>query len=121
MESRPFYYIRTLDELSQKLTDQDNLLIFYAGRGFWDARINQGFWFPSDARRDDRAEWLSNSTRRDYIRGIGTKPTLLVADACFSGSFFKTRAAVEHAPRPVQELYKNAAVKPIDKPVVHGS
>ncbi len=98
--------IRTLDELSHKLTEQDNLLIFYAGHGFWDERINQGFWFPSDAQRDDRAEWLSNSTLRDYISGIRTKHTLLVADACFSGGIFKTRAAFENAPRPIQELYK---------------
>ncbi len=98
--------IRTLDELSQKLTNEDNLLIFYAGHGFWDARINQGFWFPSDARREDRAEWLSNSTLRDYINGIRTKHTLVVADACFSGGMFKTRAAFEGAPRAIQELYK---------------
>lgn len=98
--------IRTLDEFSQKLTEQDNLLIFYAGHGFWDRRINQGFWFPSDARRDDRAEWLSNSTLRDYISGIRTRHTLLVADACFSGSIFKTRSAFETASRPIQELYK---------------
>ncbi len=98
--------IRALDELSQKLTEQDNLLIFYAGHGFWDTRINQGFWFPSDARRDDRAEWLSNSTLRDYISGIRTKHTLLVADACFSGGIFKTRAAFEQSPRTIQELYK---------------
>jgi tetratricopeptide (TPR) repeat protein len=98
--------IRTLDELSQRLTTEDNLLIFYAGHGFWDARIHQGFWLPSDARRDDRAEWLSNSTLRDYINGIRTKHTLVVADACFSGGMFKTRAAFEGAPRAIQELYK---------------
>jgi tetratricopeptide (TPR) repeat protein len=101
--------IRALDDLSHKLTEQDNLLIFYAGHGYWDARINQGFWFPSDARQDDRAEWLSNSTLRDYISGIRTKHTLLVADACFSGGIFKTRAAFEAAPRPVEALYKLAS------------
>ncbi len=98
--------IRTLDELNQKLTDQDNLLIFYAGHGFWDARINQGYWLPSNARRDDRAEWLSNSTLRDYISGIRTKHTLVVADACFSGGIFKTRNGFEHAPRAIEELYR---------------
>jgi Flp pilus assembly protein TadD len=98
--------IRTLDDLSQKLTEQDNLLIFYAGHGYWDTRINQGFWFPSDARRDDRAEWLSNSTLRDYISGIRTKHTLLVADACFSGGIFKTRAAFDQSPRAIPDRYK---------------
>jgi Flp pilus assembly protein TadD len=98
--------IRALDELNQKLNEQDNLLIFYAGHGFWDPRINQGFWLPSDARCHDRAEWLSNSTLRDYLAGIRTKHTLVVADACFSGGIFKTRAAFEKAPRAIQELYR---------------
>jgi hypothetical protein len=98
--------IRALDHLSQKLTPEDNLLIFYAGHGFWDTRINQGFWLPSDARKDDRADWLSNSTLRDYIGGIRTKHTLLVADACFSGGIFKTRAAFDNSTHNIQELYK---------------
>lgn len=105
--------INAFDHLAQKLYENDNLLIFYAGHGYWDENIKQGFWLPADARRTSRAQWLSNSTIRDYIGGMRTKHTLLIADACFSGGIFKTRAAFSEAPKSVQELYKLPSRKAI--------
>jgi len=98
--------IDTFDQLSQKITKDDNLLIFYAGHGYWDKRFRQGYWLPSNALKNSSSKWLSNSTIRDYIRGIPTKHTLLVSDACFSGGIFKTRTAFNDAPPAISELYK---------------
>jgi hypothetical protein len=98
--------IDKLDELTQKITANDSLLIFYAGHGYWDETLKQGFWLPSNAKRDTRSEWLPNSTLRDYLGGIKAKHTLLIADACFSGSIFKTRDAFSGAPASVKELYR---------------
>jgi hypothetical protein len=97
--------IQKLKELRMKLTKEDNLIIFYAGHGYWDEDLQQGFWLPSDASLDDDAEWLSNGRVRDYIRGINTKHTLLVADACFSGGIFKSRKVSLTAPKSIQEMY----------------
>lgn len=83
--------IKYLEELATKITSKDNLLIFYAGHGVWDERIKVGYWLPSDAKTEDKSSWISNSTIRDYIAGINSKHTLLITDACFSGSIFKTR------------------------------
>lgn len=83
--------IKALEELAKKITPKDNLLIFYAGHGYWDERLKVGYWLPSDSRTDDKSNWIANSTIRDYIAGIQSKHTLLVSDACFSGSIFKTR------------------------------
>lgn len=94
------------DRHLDKITENDNLLIFYAGHGFWDERMNQGFWLPADAEKNRRSRWLSNGTIRDYINGIRTRHTLLVTDACFSGGIFKTRAAFNDADRSTNELYK---------------
>jgi hypothetical protein len=98
--------IGTLDRLAQEITPDDNLLIFYAGHGYFDENLKQGFWLPSNARRDSRAEWLSNSTVRDYLGGMRAKHVLLIADACFSGSIFKTRDAFEEEAASIQELYR---------------
>ncbi len=68
-------------------------MIFYAGHGYWDERLRVGYWLPSDSKVTDKSSWISNSTIRDYIAGIQSKHTLLIADACFSGSIFKTREA----------------------------
>lgn len=84
--------IKSFEELAKKITPKDNLLIFYAGHGYWDERIKVGYWLPSDSKPNDKSSWISNSTIRDYIAGIQSKHTLLISDACFSGSIFKTRA-----------------------------
>jgi len=98
--------IVALDELSQKITKDDNLLVFYAGHGYWDEDKNLGYWLPSDAGKSNTAFWLRNSTIRDYIGSIKSKHTLLIADACFSGGIFKTRNAFSDAPKAVNKLYE---------------
>jgi len=96
----------TFDELSRVLTSNDNLLIFYAGHGKWDEKGKVGFWFPSDASKTNSVNWFRNSTLRDYLGSIGTKHTLLIADACFSGAIFKSRTAFTDAPQGIEKLYE---------------
>ncbi len=97
--------IDALDKLSKQATEKDNVLIFYAGHGIWSESLNQGYWLPSDAAMDSKAQWLSNSTLRDYLGGIKSKHTLLIADACFSGGILKERG-VEESSKAMLELYK---------------
>lgn len=94
-----------LDDLAKKITVNDNLLIFYAGHGWWDQKADIGYWLPSDANRSYKTEWFRNSTLCDYIREINSKHTLLITDACFGGSIFKTRSVSMDAPKAIQMLY----------------
>ncbi len=98
--------IASLDYFAKIVTPQDNFLIFYAGHGVWDASSEIGFWLPADAQRDSKLAWFRNSTLRDYLREIHSKHTLLITDACFGGSIFKTRAAFMDAPLAVNKLYE---------------
>ena len=98
--------ITTLDNLGKKLTSNDNLLIFYAGHGYWDDKGKVGYWFPSDASKNSSVNWFRNSTLRDFIGSIQTKHTILIADACFSGAIFKSRAAFSDTPQGIQKLYE---------------
>jgi len=98
--------IIAMDELSRKITDQDNLLIFYAGHGYWDEKTGIGYWLPADAARNNTANWFRNSTLRDFIGSIQSKHTLLIADACFSGSIFKTRSAFFGDDRGIHKLHE---------------
>jgi hypothetical protein len=84
--------ISALEALTSVITPKDNLLVFYAGHGIFDNTLQIGYWLPADATLGNKSNWLSNSTIRDYISGIPTKHTLLISDACFSGSIFKTRS-----------------------------
>jgi len=104
---------QALMELSRKLGKEDNLFIYYAGHGYWDEKFRQGYWLPSDASWNDRSKWISNSTIRDYIRGIKTQHTLLVSDACFSGVIFKTRKAFIKSDISIQKVYSMPSRKAI--------
>lgn len=98
--------ITKFDELVKEIGKDDNLLIFYAGHGYWDKNTNIGYWLPSDAKKSNTANWLSNSTIKDFISAIPSKHTLLIADACFSGGIFKTRKAFSDNIASVDKLYE---------------
>ena len=105
--------ITSLGGLRSKLTPKDSLLVFYAGHGFWDEEIKQGFWLPSDAEQNNPVDWISNGTLRDYLRGIKSRHTLVISDACFSGSILKTRSAFAKAAPVFQQLHKLPSRKAI--------
>lgn len=99
--------ISELYRLRKIIGANDNLLIFYAGHGFWDEEARQGYWWAKDAIPDDPSTWLSNSDLREQIRSIKSAHTLLISDACFSGGIFKTRSGneIQNATRDIQLLY----------------
>lgn len=98
--------IEAFDNLSNSITENDNLLVFYAGHGWWDEKKNLGYWLPTDARKKNTAFWIANSRISDYMGSIKSRHTLLIADACFSGSIFKTRAAFKDAGQAIKSLHK---------------
>lgn len=98
--------IDALDYFVKIVRPIDNFLIFYAGHGFWDSTTQIGFWLPSDAKEVSKLAWFRNSTLRDYLQEIKSKHTLLISDACFGGSIFKTRGAFNDAPIAINKLYE---------------
>jgi len=98
--------VSALDYFAKIVKPIDNFLIFYAGHGVWNASSELGYWLPSDARKSSTLNWFRNSALRDYLREINSKHTLLITDACFGGSIFKTRAAFMDATLAVNKLYE---------------
>lgn len=105
--------VQTLYNMRKQLTKNDNLLIFYAGHGIWDEGMQTGYWLPVDANKDNPVNWFPNTELRGYLKAILTKHTLLITDACFSGSIFKTREVFTDAPPSINELYKLPSRKAI--------
>ena len=97
--------IGTLHQIRTKVTPSDNLLIFYAGHGYWDEGMGVGYWLPKDAQKDNPVNWIPNTDLTNYIGAIKSKHTLLIADACFSGGIFKTRSAF-NTTNAVEMLYQ---------------
>ncbi len=97
--------IGTLHHLRNVVTSEDNLLIYFAGHGYWDEEMMTGYWLPSDAERNNPVNWLPNTDLTNYLNALKTKHTLLIADACFSGGIFKTRAAFNPS-ASIEKLYR---------------
>ena len=98
--------VNALDYFARIVLPNDNFLIFFAGHGVWDQTSEIGYWLPSDAQKNSKLAWFRNSTLRDYLREIKSKHTLLISDACFGGSIFKTRTAFLDAPLAINKLYE---------------
>lgn len=104
--------LREFVKLKKKVTSKDNVLIFYAGHGIYDEATETGSWLPSDADPEYGLNMISNSTIKDYIKGINSKHTLLISDACFSGSIFKTRS-YKSAPKSITRKFELPSRKAI--------
>lgn len=102
--------LNQFDRLAETVTVKENVLIFYAGHGVYDKVKDFGYWLPSDAKTGSRSAWIANSTIKDYIGAIKSKHTLLITDACFGGSIFKTRSVTTTLMR-FNESYRNNSRK----------
>lgn len=76
--------------LIQNLGENDKILVFYAGHGYYDELMQEGYWIPANgpALGDDYTAYISNAVIDKYIKYLKTKHTLFITDACFSGSYF---------------------------------
>lgn len=83
--------VRLLREKAQKLTDKDNLLVYYAGHGNVDDLTKEGYWIPIDGKSDDPSSWIAHSQIRALLETekIKIKNFLLVADSCYSGTMMR--------------------------------
>lgn len=103
--------IKQLDQLKKEITKRDNLLIFYAGHGFWEEESQIGYWLPADATMESTVDWFRNSALVDYIQAIHSKHTLLITDACFAGSIFKARAVTRKEDFAYETMYDSPSRK----------
>ena len=78
--------IGALSDLRRELAWDDNLLIYYAGHGWYDRDAEQGYWLPVDASEDNQAHWISNADITNALKALKAKHILVVADSCYSGT-----------------------------------
>jgi uncharacterized caspase-like protein len=85
--------MKALNQYRKILTENDNLLIYYAGHGQLEQRIDRGYWIPVNAELDDNSEWVSLPDVTDMLQLISAKHIMVVADSCFSGKLTRTALA----------------------------
>lgn len=97
--------IKEFYNLKNKVGNNDNLVIFYAGHGNYDKVSEKGYWMPSDANMEFEGNVILNTSIVSYIKSINSKHTLLIADACFSGSILTQSREYKEASKAVQMKY----------------
>lgn len=85
--------LSALNEFRARLTDEDNLLIYYAGHGELDKVNMRGQWLPVDAERSSTANWISNVAITDILNAMNTRHVLVVSDSCYSGALTRSSLA----------------------------
>ena len=96
-----YQILSALNKLREKLTDADNLLIYYGGHGELDQVNQRGNWLPVDAEPDSSANWISNVAITDVLNAMTVRELLVVADSCYSGTL--TRSALSRVGGGISE------------------
>jgi len=82
--------LSALNTMRERLTEKDNLLIYYAGHGELDKVNQRGHWLPVDAEPNSSANWISNIAITDVLNAMTVRQLLVVADSCFSGTLTRS-------------------------------
>ncbi|MCQ8103571.1 caspase family protein [Methylomonas sp. SURF-2] len=98
-----------LNEMNQKLTEQDNLLIYYAGHGEIDQKSQSAYWLPVDSEAGNTANWISSQSITEYLSIMPAKHIMVVADSCYSGAL--TGSAVARLPDGMDEAKRERWLK----------
>ena len=84
--------IAALDKLAESIDEgNDNLLIYYAGHGYYRARRKIGYWVPVNARDGKFSDFIYHSAIKDHIGAIPAHHLLMIVDSCFSGNLLRNR------------------------------
>jgi uncharacterized protein len=70
---------------AQTLGENDNLLIYYAGHGYYNQRTDKAYWLPYDAESAYSANHVSADDLTTAIRGLAAHHVLIISDSCYSG------------------------------------
>jgi hypothetical protein len=96
--------------IEKKYKPLDQLFIFFAGHGNYDATFAEGYLVPREALANDEAKtsFLSYNRLRSVVNNIPSEHIFLVMDVCFGGTFDQ---ALANSRGDVEDPYKqkNAA------------
>jgi hypothetical protein len=96
LDASRYQILEAMNQLREELTDDDNLVVFYAGHSVEDPETQRGWWQPVDAAPDSRANWISDRVLSDHLEVLTAKHVLVLADAVFPSVL--TRSSIPNLP-----------------------
>jgi peptidoglycan hydrolase-like protein with peptidoglycan-binding domain len=114
--------IGQLTALRRELEFTDNLLIYYAGHGWYDQDTEQGYWLPIDASEDNQSNWISNADITNGLKALKAKHIIVVADSCYSGTLargaYPSLRGIDYVERIVKKKARTVLTSGGQEPVM---
>lgn len=98
-----------LNQLNQSMTEQDNLLVYYAGHGEIDKKSQTAYWLPVDSETGNSANWISSQSITEFLSIMPARHIMVVADSCYSGAL--TGSAVAKLPEGMDDAKRERWLK----------
>ena len=106
---------KALIDVKRKITSDDNLIVCFSGHGHYDEDLEEGYWVPVDAQKAKPSDYISNSDLLKWIRSIQTHHTLVLVDACFSGTLVtQSRSEVLSERFPSSRIFASGRNEVVD-------
>jgi len=115
----------TLEEINDKLFDyntrkfnpQDQVFIFFAGHGYFDETLGEGYVVASNSLLNDKGKttYLSHNILRERLDNIKCDHIFLAMDVCFGGTFDKKLAKARGADAMEEAMDQQYLVKKLSK------
>lgn len=107
--------VEVLDRYAQKeYAPEDQLLIFFAGHGYFNERFKIGYLVAQDTQRPNDngtlLSYLSHSHFRDIIDRMACEHIFLIMDTCYSGTFDE-RLAMRGEAENLSEMLSSEDIK----------
>jgi hypothetical protein len=82
-------YNKLREYAERKFKPQDQLMIFFAGHGYFDETFGEGFVVAKNSLENDnaRTSYISHNRLRGIIQNIPVEHVFLAMDVCFGGTF----------------------------------
>lgn len=81
-----FNILDALSKYRNTLTENDNLLIYYAGHGYSDRDAEKAYWLPADADSSTSPNRIIADDLTTGVRVLASRHVLIISDSCYSGA-----------------------------------
>jgi TPR repeat protein/uncharacterized caspase-like protein len=81
-----FKILEALSKYRNTLTDNDSLLIYYAGHGYSDHDAEKAYWLPADADSPTSPNRIIADDLTTGVRVLASRHVLIISDSCYSGA-----------------------------------
>jgi len=97
--------VSQLNRLINGLNENEHLLIYYAGHGYFDNQAEEAYWQPHDADTSEDTDWIISDRITSIINRSIAKNILIVADSCYSGTLTRQGRGLARIPISNRQRY----------------